>query len=177
MLKLSLAAVVAACLLLAPQDEAKKSDEHLKGVKCCMMPKSDVKAEQHVDYRDGKVYFCCAKCKTAFSKDTAKFAEKGNLQLVQTKQYEQKKCPISGQDVADDQSLKVGEIEIKFCCENCLGKVKGAKDDAEKAKLVFGDEAFEKAFAKVEAKADEGKDKKDEHKKSDGEPTKAKKAG
>jgi uncharacterized C2H2 Zn-finger protein len=201
MLKLALMSAMALALLLVPQESArkqegagkgqdtaaakqdehkkagddKKNDDPLAGVKCCMMPKRDIKKEQAVAYRDGHVYFCCPKCKGSFEKDTAKFAEKANHQLVQTKQYVQTSCPISGEKVDDSQMLKVGEIEVKFCCENCLKKVKDAADDEAKLKLVFADSAFEKAFAKAEASSgDKAKGKED--KKSDAAPAK-KKAG
>lgn len=159
MLKLSLIGVLAFGLLVTVQDDAKKTDDPLKGVKCCIMSKNNVKKDKSVAYRDAEVYFCCDKCKAGFEKDTAKYAVKANQQLVETKQYVQKTCPISGEAVDDAQKIKIGEIEVKFCCDQCLGKVKGASDDAEKAKLVFSDEAFEKAFVKAEA--EEKKDKSD----------------
>lgn len=178
MLKFSLLAIMAISLAAAPQEPAaKKSDDPLKGVKCCMMPKKDVKKEQSVAYRDGNAYFCCPKCKGAFEKDTKKFAEKANQQLVQTKQYVQTKCPISGEAVDEAQMVKLGETEVHFCCENCLKKVTSAADDEAKAKLVFSDEAFEKAFVKAEAQsAESGEGKKDKKSEKDSAPT-AKKAG
>lgn len=158
MLKLSLIGILAFGLLINPQEqEDAKNDDPLKGVKCCIMTKANVKKEQTVAYRDGNVYFCCARCKGNFEKDKAKYAVQANQQLVQTEQYVQKACPISGQATDDAQSVKIGETEVHFCCGNCVAKVNGESDDAAKAKLVFGDEAFEKAFAKAEA-SDESKD-------------------
>jgi hypothetical protein len=160
MLKLTIAGVLALGLLLPWQEpEAKKSDDTLKGVKCCIMAKNGVKKEQSVAYRDGMVYFCCARCKAGFEKDTAKFATKANQQLVQTKQYVQKKCPFSGQAVDEAQSVKVGDTVVHFCCDQCVAKVESASDDEAKATLIFADEAFDKAFAKAEAEGDKKNEK------------------
>jgi YHS domain-containing protein len=122
----------------------------LDGVKCIMNPKAAAKADKSVDYKGGKVYFCCDNCPKAFAKDTAKHAAKANMQLVATKQATQEKCPLSGGATKADKTAKVGEIEVAFCCENCQGKVKKASGD-EAVDLVFGDKAFEKGF-KVTAK-------------------------
>ncbi len=180
MLKITLLAVMAVALVVAPQEPAAKNAEkvvvdNLKGVKCCMMTKKDVKKEQAVAYRDAEVYFCCPKCKGNFEKDTAKFAVKANQQLVQTKQFVQTKCPFSGEDVDAAQKVKIGEVEVSFCCENCVKKVNGEKDDEAKAKLVFGDESFEKGFAKAEDEA--AADKKEKKSNTTESAPKAKKAG
>ena len=55
------------------------ADVKLEGILCPVSGKA-VKAESSVDYKGGKVYFCCDKCPTAFEKETAKFATKANLQ-------------------------------------------------------------------------------------------------
>lgn len=121
----------------------------LEGVKCLLNPKADAKADKSVDYKGGKVYFCCDNCPKAFAKDTAKFAAKANAQLVATKQATQEKCPLSGGATKADKTAKVAGLEVAFCCENCQGKVSKASAD-EAVELVFNDKAFEKGF-KVKA--------------------------
>lgn len=173
MMKLSLLAAIVVSLVIAPQDPAaKKSDDPLKGVKCCMMSKNDVKKDQSVAYHDGQVYFCCAKCKASFEKDPAKFAVKANQQLVQTKQYVQKHCPMTGEAVDEKQMVKIGDTEVHFCCGDCVKAVNEAKDDDAKAKLIFSNDAFNKAF--VKADAEQGKDDKEPKKDA---PAKDKKSG
>ncbi len=170
MLKLSFLGVLALSLFVTAQDDAaKKTDDPLKDIKCLVMTKMNVKKEHSVAYRDADVYFCCPKCKAGFEKDSAKHAVTANQQLVQTKQFVQTKCPITGQDVDEAQKVKVGGTEVHFCCDKCVAKVNGAKDDAEKAKLVYADEAFEKGFAKAESK--------DDKKSKDAAPEKSKKSG
>ncbi|HAN99328.1 MAG TPA: hypothetical protein DCQ98_18750 [Planctomycetaceae bacterium] len=126
----------------------------LDGVKCLMNPNAAVKEATGVAYRDGKVFFCCGNCAAKFKEDPAAVAPKANHQLVQTGQYEQLHCPLSGGDLNPEKTVKVGEVEVKFCCGNCQSKVAEAEGDAQ-LQLVFGNEAFDKGFAVV--KKDEDK--------------------
>jgi hypothetical protein len=150
MLKFGLLTVMALCVIAGPSDPMghPSDDDSLKDVKCCLMTKNNVKESFSVDYRDGKVYFCCNRCKGAF--DPEKHAVKGNQQLVETGQYTQTSCPFSGEDVDESQSVKVGKADVHFCCGNCVAKVKGAKDDAARAEMLFNNETFEKTFAKAD---------------------------
>lgn len=120
------------------------ADVKLEGILCPVSGKA-VKAESSVDYKGGKVYFCCDKCPAAFEKDTAKFSTKANLQLVATGQAKQVKCPITGKDLNDATAIEVGGVTVAFCCNNCKGKVTKAEGD-EQLNLVFGDAAFKKGF-------------------------------
>ncbi len=123
----------------------------LEGIKCPMSG-APVKEDKSVAHLDGKVYFCCEKCAAKFEADKDKFAAKANQQLVATKQYEQKACPMTGGALNKDTAIKVGEAEIAFCCTKCKGAAEGKKGD-EQIELVFGKKAFEKGkFAKVEEK-------------------------
>jgi YHS domain-containing protein len=140
--RLLVAGVAMFCLAAASLVAA---DPKLEGVKCLVNPKAPAKAEKSVDYKGGKVFFCCDNCPKAFAKDTAKFATKANLQLVQTGQAKQEKCPFSGADLNPDTAVKVGGVEVKFCCEKCQGKAKAASAD-EAVDLVFNDKAFDKGF-------------------------------
>jgi YHS domain-containing protein len=124
-------------------------DVSLEGVKCVVAPK-DAQASKSADYKEGKVYFCCGNCAGKFAAEPTKFAEKANAQLVATKQYEQKACPLTGGELNPETAVTVAGQKVSFCCNKCKGKVEGA-DEAEQAKLVFSDKAFEKAFKKVAA--------------------------
>jgi hypothetical protein len=107
--------------------------------------------DKTAEYKNGKVYFCCENCPKAFAKDSAKFAVKANQQLVATGQTNQLKCPLSGGKINPDATSEVGGVKVSFCCNDCKGKVDGAKGDAQ-AELVFSDTAFEKAFEVKKAK-------------------------
>ncbi len=124
----------------------------LEGVKCAVADR-DAKADKSTDYKDGKVYFCCNGCKGKFAKATEKYATQANRQLVQTHQYVQKACPISGSKVNPETMIKVDGTKVAFCCNKCKAKVEGAKDK-EASKLVFGEKAFAKAYKKAEKKED-----------------------
>ncbi len=116
----------------------------VSGAKC---PVSDGPAQEgsSVDYRGGKLFFCCNKCPQAFAGNQAKFATKANLQLAATGQAQQGKCPISGKGVKENTALDVGGVSVTFCCNGCRKKVDGAEGDAQ-LDLVFSDKAFDKAF-------------------------------
>lgn len=113
----------------------------LDGVKCIMAATKDAKEANFVEYKGGKVFFCCQNCPKAFSKDPAKHAAKANHQLVATGQAKQGACPLSGQAVDDSKSITVNGATVKFCCPNCLAKAESADD---KVELLFSDKAFEK---------------------------------
>ena len=125
---------------------------NLENVKCIVAPR-DAKVTQSADYKKGKVYFCCGNCAGKFSKETKKYASKANLQLVSTKQYEQKKCPMSGNDLNPETAIKVAGQKVAFCCDGCKGTVEKS-DEKKQMELVFANKPFDKAFSKVEKKAE-----------------------
>lgn len=118
----------------------------LEGLKCFLMPKKDVNPEKVVEYHGGKVFFCCDGCVKRFSKDPEKFAAQANRQLVQTGQFHQVNCPISGHPVNADQTAEIGGVKVGFCCANCKGKAEGAGEE-EQMGMIFGPEAFARGFA------------------------------
>jgi hypothetical protein len=141
-----------AALLVIGGSIAMAAKPSLDGVKCVMQPTKDAKESKSVDWKEGKVYFCCDNCPKAFSADKEKHAAKANAQLVATKQYEQNACPISGAKIDKSTAIEVRGTKVAFCCTKCKGKVEAAKGD-EQLDMVFGEKAFEKGkFAKVEEK-------------------------
>lgn len=118
----------------------------LDGINCFLMPKKFISAEKAVDYNGAKVFLCCDGCVKRFSKDPAKFAAKANQQLVQTGQFHQTACPISGHPVDAAQTVDVGGVSVGFCCANCKAKAEAATAE-ERAEMVFGADAFAKGFA------------------------------
>ena len=145
----SVAALVAVAVLASGLYAADAID--LKDIKCVVAGSKPAKADNSVDYKEGKVYFCCQNCPKAFAKDTAKFAASANKQLVATKQYKEVKCPLSGQDLNPETAIEVAGVKVCFCCNNCKGKVEKAKGD-EQLNLVFSDEAFKKGFEPAKKK-------------------------
>lgn len=124
----------------------------LDGIKCAMNPKAAAKADKSVDYKGGKVFFCCSNCPKGFAKKIeAKdkvVAAKGNAQLVATGQAKQAKCVFTGGPAKDGTEVKVAGADIKFCCNNCQGKAKKMKGDDQLVALI-GDAAFKKGGFKV----------------------------
>ena len=123
----------------------------LDGIKCAMNPKAAAKAAKFVDYKGGKVFFCCDNCPKGFAKKVKtdkKVAAKGNLQLIATGQAKQAKCPFTGGKAKSETAIKVSGASISFCCNNCKGKAEKMKGD-EQVVALFGDAAFKKAGFKV----------------------------
>jgi YHS domain-containing protein len=142
MQKLSLSAAVVACLCFClsanAADEAKLT---------CPISGKPATKDHAAKYKDGQVYFCCDNCPKAFEANTKKFATKANAQLVASGQYKQVKCPLSGEALNPATAIKVGDLSVSFCCDNCKGKVEAAKEKKQ-LQLVFGDKAFAKGFEK-----------------------------
>ena len=120
----------------------------LEGVKCIIANGKDANEEKSAEWKEGKVFFCCDNCKGKFEKMTKaekdKLAAKSNAQLVATKQYEQKACPMSGAELNAETKIKVGAAEVAFCCNNCKGKAEKLEGD-EQLEVLFGEKAFKNA--------------------------------
>lgn len=154
-------AVASIAVLAVTLYAAEKID--LEGIKCANNGKAAAKDVEgsSVDYKGGKVYFCCTNCPKAFTtkvveadKPDELLAARGNAQLVATKQAKQSKCVFTGGPLKTE--LEVAGATVQFCCENCLGKAKKMEGDDQLVAL-FGDKAFEKGAFKVGKK--EKKDK------------------
>jgi hypothetical protein len=112
-------AVCAAVALIAVQG-LRAADEK-PALKCPVSGKPAV-ADKTVDFNGGKVQFCCENCPKAFNANPKKFAGKANLQLIQTGQLKQVKCPLTGRPVAADKAVEIEGVKIGVCCGNCLAK-------------------------------------------------------
>jgi hypothetical protein len=139
----SVALLVSAALFAA--DEIK-----LDKINCVVAAKNPAKAANAVAYKSANVYFCCMNCPKEFAKDPTKFAVSANNQLALTGQAKQAVCPYTGEKLADGTEVKVGGVEVKFCCMDCKGNTAKA-DPAKALEMVFNDKAFDKGF-KVAAK-------------------------
>ena len=148
-MKIRTLALAAASVALVAFSVMAADEVKLDGIKCIMNPKAPAKADKSVDYKGGKVFFCCGNCPKAFDAD--KNAVAANHQLVATKQAKQAKCPISGGPCKSEHSVTVAGAEVHFCCPNCKGKAADAKGD-DQLKLLFSNEAFEKAGFQVSKK-------------------------
>lgn len=111
----------------------------------CPVMGGEAKKEVSADYRGGKMFFCCPDCIEEFNKHKDKYAAKANQQLVLTKQYTQKACPLTGRPVSTEQKAEIGGLEVHFCCKGCAGKIEKMAD-AERFNAVFGNAGFEKGF-------------------------------
>jgi len=143
----------------ADKDGDKKEDAEDKFTAKCPVSGEAATKEQFTAYKEKQVYFCCDKCKAAFEAEPAKYEVKANHQLAQTKQFVQKKCPMTGGPLDKEQSARVSNVTVRFCCEKCKGSVQNATAD-EKLEMIFAEKPFKKAYvaAKVESKDGDSKD-------------------
>jgi YHS domain-containing protein len=122
---------------------------NLEEVKCVVSGEA-VDEGKSVDYKEGKLFFCCGNCAKTYSDAPEEYTAKANMHLVASSQYKQGGCPFSGGDVNDETIITVGQAKVGFCCNDCKGKVEKA-EEAEQLTMVFSDEAFEKGkFAVAE---------------------------
>ena len=105
-------------------------------LKCPVSGKA-IDADKTVAFHGGEVAFCCEKCPAAFAKNQKKYAGKANLQLVQSKQLKQVKCPLTGRPMNPTKVVKLAGVEINVCCGNCLGKANKLASDNEKIDLLL----------------------------------------
>ncbi len=150
---------VACCFPAAFADDEKKETaekpeksekEEPKFAAKCPVSGADAKKEQSAKYKEKDVYFCCEKCKAAFEADSAKYSTKANHQLVQTRQFRQTQCPLSGGKVNKEESAKIDGVKVTFCCEKCKGAIEGSTEEEQLTK-VFADEVFAKSFTAKKA--------------------------
>src|SRR5262249_52118143 len=135
-MKRMIVAALAACTLLAVGTLRAADDE--KPALKCPVSGQPAKAEHIVKFNGGDVQFCCPNCPKAFNANSEKFAAKANLQLVQTGQLKQVKCPLTGRPMAEDKVVEVDGVKVTVCCGGCLAKAKKAQGD-ELIGLLFKD--------------------------------------
>jgi YHS domain-containing protein len=111
----------------------------------CPVSNEEIDEEVTIDYKGGKLYFCCEQCIEPFQADQDKYAAKANHQLVATKQAKQTSCPVTGRPTKKETVISVAGVDVGFCCERCQGKVQKAALD-EQLKMVFANAPFAKAF-------------------------------
>lgn len=107
-----------------------------------------------IQYRGGKVQFCCAKCIDIFKKSPEKYSAVANHQLVATRQVAQIDCAncAGGKLYSAEQVIvEVAGIPVLFCSEACAKRVRNASPK-ERVELVFGDKAFTRAFVTKSSK-------------------------
>jgi hypothetical protein len=106
----------------------------------CPVSGKPASAEHKADFNGGEVQFCCPNCPGAFAKSKSKkHASMANLQLVQTGQLKQIKCPLTGRPMNPAKVVKLAGAEIAVCCDGCFGKVNKLATDGEKIECLLAD--------------------------------------
>jgi len=150
-MSLTAAMLVAVGGLKAAKEESSKEEAKKFAATCPVSGKAA--GEDHVvELKNGtKVYFCCDKCPVAFKANPKKYDLQVHRQMLETGQIKQVACPLTGKPVNKEQTVKVGETEVGFCCDKCKGKYESASDE-EKLKLLFSNAAMKKGFKSTKEK-------------------------
>lgn len=128
LLAAGLLAAVAAVALAVP---AMKVDP------LCPVSQQPCDPKVSLDFHGGRVWFCCRKCKQAFEDDATPYAAAGHLQMVLTRQFVQRACPLDAAPLAAGTQLDVGGVDVGFCGDACRGRVSNATLE-DQVELVFG---------------------------------------
>ena len=145
---------VLAGLIIAQPGLADEKEKFPKGMKCFIMKKRTIKNTKYaIDYKDAKLYLCCKSCVKRMTKTPDKYEAKANHQLVQTGQFEQKTCPISGDAVtANSPKLEIGGVNVRFSSDSHKAEV-AKLEDGKQIDKVFGKDGFKKGgFVLIEKK-------------------------
>jgi YHS domain-containing protein len=106
-----------------------------------------------VDYKGGKIQFCCGNCIEIFKKTPEKFAAVANHQLAATGQARQFACANCGETIytTTKTTVEVAGVKVIFCKPECAKRVNDASPK-ERMEMVFGDKAFTRSFLSKSAK-------------------------
>ncbi|MHC5108529.1 MAG: hypothetical protein ACYTHJ_01465 [Planctomycetota bacterium] len=111
--------------------------------KCPVMKDEAINLALKTDTPDGPVYFCCPGCVKKFSKKPDKYADgvKAQRAAMAKMPKVQVACPVTGEAVDQEVSLKHGDEKVYFCCGGC--KDKFAKDPAKYAGKLAGSYTYQ----------------------------------
>ncbi len=103
-----------------------------------------------VDFHGGRVWLCGQKCRLLFEENSAPYAAAGHLQMVLTRQFVQRACPLDGAPVRAGKPVEIGGVDVGFCSDACRSRIeKAALED--QVLLVFGN--LGRGFVSVKAAA------------------------
>lgn len=136
--------VLAALLMTVPvqAEESVDVDAVLEDLKCFIMPKRGVKGKKEFEYKGATLYLCCSSCVKRMDKTPEKYEAKANHQLVQTGQFLQGACPVSGEAVTSSSPmLEIDRAKVLFSRADHKDKI-AALELEEQIETVFGPEGF-----------------------------------
>jgi YHS domain-containing protein len=102
--------------------------------KVCPVSGKDVNPTKTVEHEGQLIGFCCDDCKGKFESDPKKFIGKvkefkkkksSSVEDIRFDDPINKKCPVTGKDVAAGREVEYKKQTIGFCCADCVGKFEG----------------------------------------------------
>lgn len=131
-----------------PVAGSEKTSPPPKGLRSARCPVTGerVSEEASLGYRGGRIYFSSAESVDKFTADPAKYQALANAQLVFTGQFQQMRCPLSGDALNPRLKLKVCGVDVWFSSVDGVKEARRAAVDR-RTEMVFG-LGFDAAFAR-----------------------------
>ena len=143
-----ISALIMSATLFSTEKKSNKKNQ-ISNTKC-LISGDNIDEDEFLNYKDGKIYFCCEMCKADFLDEKSnKFSSKANYQLVSSGQYTQQSCPMTGKGIDKTKNITIGELNVAFCCNGCKSKTEAKKD---KAGFIFANTVFDKTFSPMKSK-------------------------
>jgi YHS domain-containing protein len=103
--------------------------------KTCPITGKDINPTKTVEYEKQLIGLCCDDCKGKFESDPKKYIgkvkefkkgkKKSSVEEISFGDPINKKCPITGKEVAAGREVEYKKQLIGFCCQDCVGKFEG----------------------------------------------------
>ena len=122
-------------------------DVPVVGVKCLMSAEPAI-ARFTMNFKGGKLYFCCAGCRSEFTDNLTANSALANHQMLLTGQVRGTICLFTGRKLNPRFTIKVAGADVPLCCNGCKTKALAVKGDAQ-MQLLFNNAAFAKGFELV----------------------------
>ena len=108
-----ISALIMSATLFSTEKKSNKKNQ-ISNTKC-LISGDNIDEDEFVNYKDGKIYFCCEMCKADFLDEKSnKFSSKANYQLVSSGQYIQQSCPMTGKGIDKTKNITIGRTRRRF---------------------------------------------------------------
>ncbi len=133
--------------LLGSVADTRHTANDLTGIKCVVSGEA-ASLNYSCPYKQGTVYFNCNASRIQFERRSGEFQTKANHQLVVTRQYVQKYCPIRKERISERSSAEVAlaGVALRFCCSHCREHFQIRHRLQQEIEFVFGPRNFERLF-------------------------------
>ena len=130
-----------------PITSKQPANVQLVGIKCLMSGEPAI-SKFTMNFKGGKLYFCCVGCRSEFTNNLTANSAIANHQMLLTGQVRGTVCLFTGRKLNPKFTIKVAGADVPLCCGGCKTKATKANGD-EQMQLLFNNAAFAKGFELV----------------------------